>query len=112
MKKIIFAMFVAVATLACFSSCSDEEENIGLSDLLGQTFACSEDNAGNSFEYSITFNDDTEFSFTTSDSEKGTYKVSGNVVTLSFENGDVVTLEGDGHKKLISKSMNCTLKRK
>lgn len=116
MKKFIFAMFVAVATAVGFTSCA-EDEAIGLSDLLGKTFACTEDNNGQPFVYSISFNDDTTHSFFTSDGEVGTYSVLNNTVTLNFTSldGEVVestsTLEGDGSSKLICSELNCVLKK-
>lgn len=115
MKKFIFAMFVAVATAVGFTSCA-EDEAIGLSDLLGKTFACTEDNNGQPFEYSISFNDDTAHSFTTSAGEEGVYAVSNNTVTLTFtapiDAVGVSTLEGDGSSKLIWSELNCVLKKK
>ena len=106
MKKFIFAMFVAVATLACFSSCSkDEDEDIKLADLAGYTFTGEDPDLG---EVSITFGQSAQtFNF---DGLTGTYVLSGNTITLNYDTDvPAETMTADGAKTLIYGDI--TLKR-
>lgn len=113
MKKFIFAMFVAVATLACFSSCSDDKDDIQVSDLNGNTFEGEDVELGST--YSISF-DATTFSFSVDGVQKGTgsYTVADNTVSLNYTAGDYAgkkeTMTGDGSKKLVYAGV--TLKKK
>lgn len=111
MKKVLFALMVALATTLSFSSCSDSDEEIGLTDLLGSTFEGTFEDMGTTF--SITFANSTEYTFTTSDGNSGTFTVANNTVTLTYTagaaSGTSETMTGDGHKKLIYQGI--TLKK-
>lgn len=106
MKKFLFAMFVAVATLACFSSCSkDDDEDIKLADLAGYTFTGEDPDLGT---VSITFGESAQtFNI---DGLTGTYVLSGNTITLNYEDGVTVeTITAEGAKTLVYEGI--TLKR-
>lgn len=114
MKKFIFAMFVAVATLACFSSCSkDDKDGIQVSDLSGNTFEGVDEELEST--YSISF-DATTFSFSVDGVQQGTgtYTVADNTVSLNYTAGNYEgkkeTMTGDGSKKLVYAGV--TLKKK
>ena len=97
MKKFIFAMFVAVATLACFSSCSKDDDDIKLADLAGYTFTGEDEILG---EISITFGASAQtFEFM---GLSGTYELSGNTVILTSEGiSEKETMTADGAKKRV-----------
>ena len=86
MKKFIFAMFVAVATLACFSSCSKDDD-----DKQAYTFVGEDDVLGT---LSITLNlDGQTFVWNEGSSETGTFTYTGNVITMS--NGEELVADVD-----------------
>lgn len=125
MKKFFLAMIVAAATMINFSSCksssSDDEKEyeIQVSDLIGNTFSCTEDDNGEEFIYSIGFaNDGTTNRFSTSDLEVGTFAVSGSTITLTFTDmvtdeptGDTMILKAQSKKKLACATLKCVLKK-
>ena len=114
MKKIIFAMFVAIFATVNFSSCDFDIPDITLSDVAGATF---EGKDSSKSLYVISFSNSTPgaFAFAISDilsdgkypaipnnSYTGTYSVSSNIVTLDYSSGSTTeTLTGNGAKKLL-----------
>ena len=86
MKKFIFAMFVAVATLACFSSCSKDDD-----DKQAYTFVGQDNDLGT---LSITLNlDGQTFAWTEGSKATGTFTYTGNEITLS--NGEKLVADVD-----------------
>jgi hypothetical protein len=108
MKKVFFAMFVAVMAAVTFSACT-EDVDITLSDIAGATFEGKD--SSNSL-YSITFGNSSQatFEFTITDdgsstpdaSYTGTYSIVANDVTLTYSSGNTVEhMYGDGANKLL-----------
>ncbi len=102
MKKIIFAMFLALAAPIFMTSCSEDDEDLVLSDLSGYTFSGTE----GSDTYAITFDASAQnFTFNSTISGEtlsygGTYSISGKNVILDYGLGVTETLESDGPKTL------------
>ena len=125
MKKFFLAMIVAAATMINFSSCksssSDDEKEyeIQVTDLLGNTFLCTEDDNGEEFIYSIDFSNDGQNGnmFSTSDGEVGTFTISGSTITLTFTDmlleptGETMILKAQSKKKLACPTLKCVLKK-
>ena len=125
MKKFFLAMLVAAATMINFSSCksssSDDEKEyeIQVTDLLGNTFLCTEDDNGEEFIYSIYFSNDGQNGnmFSTSDGEVGTFTISGSTITLTFTDmlleptGETMILKAQSKKKLACPTLKCVLKK-
>ncbi len=123
MKKFFLAMIVAAATMINFSSCksssSDDEKEyeIQVTDLLGNTFLCTEADNGEEFIYSIYFYNDGQNGnmFSTSDGEVGTFTISGSTITLTFTDmlleptGETMILKAQSKKKLACPTLKCVL---
>lgn len=106
MKKVIFAMFIALASTLAFTSCSSSDDSdLALSDLAGYTFSGKD----GSDVYAITFAASAQtFSFAstisgTSATSTGTYSLSGTNVVLTYSDakGTQETLTSNGSKKLV-----------
>lgn len=107
MKKFIFAMFVAVATLACFSSCSKDDD-----DKQAYTFVGEDDVLGT---LSITLNlDGQTFVWTEGSKATGTFTYAGNVITMSNEETLVadVDIVAEGWNKVKKVTYNGTVLKK
>ncbi len=89
MKKILFALMVALATTLSFTACSDDDDEITAADFLNTKFEGSIPDIGKCI-----------FSFGASDyqlsgeiSESGTYSVANSTITFTASNGNTTSAQ-------------------
>ena len=89
-KYFLFSVVVMLMTCVSFSSCSDDDDEGGSNDVLVGTWKASlavEENSGERYKWTYTFNSDKTYSrtypyYATWEQGKGTYKLSGNKLTM------------------------------
>lgn len=127
MKKVLFALMVALATTLSFTSCSDDDDEIALGDVANSTFTATSSslstyNEGKSdalkvSAYTIVFGaTDFQLSITqggNTATASGTFAVASNKVTLTSSDEDYngYTFTGDGDNKIIDDLFGITLKK-